>query len=135
MTTPAADLQAAVEMIRRICPPHLDRDAYGRLLARRFAAHRAAVLREAADAVLDLIGTEARLPQTISGVHRASDRLRRMADEAQPETQAHQHVWATVPASGAYGRLIGHTWTYCGICGQPPATNQPDDDATEEATR
>ncbi|MEV6146389.1 hypothetical protein [Streptomyces sp. NPDC051992] len=89
MTTPAAELQAAaVEMIRRICPAHLDRDEYGRLLAGRFAAHRAAVLREAADAVLDVIGTEARLPQTISGVYRASDRLRRMADEAQQPAPA-----------------------------------------------
>ncbi|MBT2429415.1 hypothetical protein J7F02_28315 [Streptomyces sp. ISL-112] len=45
-------------------------------------ADRAAVLNEAADAVLDIIGTEARLPQTISGVYRASDHLRRLAGEA-----------------------------------------------------
>ncbi len=64
--------------------------------------------------------------------HAALERLRFMADEAQPETEAHQHVWATVPAKGAYGRLIRHTWTYCGICGQPPSTNQPDDAAAEE---
>ncbi|MDK0525088.1 hypothetical protein [Streptomyces sp. ML-6] len=89
MSTPAAELQAAaVEMIRRICPAHLDRDEYSRLLAGHFVAHRAAVLREAADAVLDVIGTEARLPQTISGVYRASDRLRRMADEAQQAAPA-----------------------------------------------
>ncbi|WP_411095946.1 hypothetical protein [Streptomyces sp. 020-2-3H-GM] len=46
-------------------------------------ADRAAVLREAADTVLDIIGTEARLPQTISGVYRAADRLRALADESE----------------------------------------------------
>ncbi|MFJ6316034.1 hypothetical protein ACIQJW_08135 [Streptomyces californicus] len=45
-------------------------------------ADRAAVLREAADAVLDIIGTEARLPQTISGVYRAADHLRALAADA-----------------------------------------------------
>lgn len=37
----------AVEMIRRICPPHLDRDEYGRILAEKFDAYRAEVLAEA----------------------------------------------------------------------------------------
>ncbi|MBD3550845.1 hypothetical protein [Streptomyces sp. SP18CM02] len=51
-------------------------------------ADRAAVLREAAEAVLDIIGTEARLPQTISGVYRAADHLRALAaDAAAPEEQ------------------------------------------------
>ncbi|MFJ8855141.1 hypothetical protein [Streptomyces sp. NPDC102437] len=54
----------------------------------RAAADRAAILREAADAVLDVIGTEARLPQTISGVYRAADHLRRMADKAQQPAPA-----------------------------------------------
>ncbi|MFJ6319681.1 hypothetical protein ACIQJW_26725 [Streptomyces californicus] len=45
-------------------------------------ADRAAVLHEAAEAVLGIIGTEARLPQTISGVYRAADHLRRLAGEA-----------------------------------------------------
>jgi hypothetical protein len=36
----------AVEMIRRICPPHLSRDEYGRILAEKFDAHRAQVLAE-----------------------------------------------------------------------------------------
>ncbi|MFF3300942.1 hypothetical protein [Streptomyces sp. NPDC002908] len=49
---------------------------------------RATVLREAADAVLDIIGTDARLPQTISGVYRAADHLRRLAAEAQQPTPA-----------------------------------------------
>lgn len=34
-------------MIRRICPPHLSRDEYGRILAEKFDAHRAEVLAEA----------------------------------------------------------------------------------------
>ncbi|MFJ1695719.1 hypothetical protein ACIOHC_11295 [Streptomyces sp. NPDC088252] len=96
---------------------------------------RAAALREAADEIAGIDfhpNARARSLDIAAGLAR---RLRHMADEAQPETEAHQHVWATVPASGAYGRLIGHTWTYCGICGQPSATNQPDDDATEEPTR
>lgn len=29
----------AVEMIRRICPPHLSRDEYGRILAEKFDAY------------------------------------------------------------------------------------------------
>lgn len=41
----------AVEMIRRICPPHLDADEYGRILAEKFDAHRAEVLDEGADAI------------------------------------------------------------------------------------
>jgi hypothetical protein len=46
---------------------------------------RAAVLRDAAEAVLGLIGTEARLPQTMSGVYRAADLLRRLAGETQQD--------------------------------------------------
>lgn len=34
-------------MIRRICPPHLSRDEYGRILAEKFDAHRAEILAEA----------------------------------------------------------------------------------------
>ncbi|MDX3714366.1 hypothetical protein PV733_36675 [Streptomyces europaeiscabiei] len=41
----------AVEMIRRICPPHLSADEYGQILAEKFDAHRAEVLAEAADYV------------------------------------------------------------------------------------
>lgn len=37
----------AVEIIRRICPPHLDADEYGRILAEKFDTHRAEVLAEA----------------------------------------------------------------------------------------
>lgn len=37
----------AVEMIRRICPPHLDADEYGQILAEKFDAHRAEVLAKA----------------------------------------------------------------------------------------
>ncbi|WP_060887617.1 hypothetical protein [Streptomyces caniscabiei] len=37
----------AVEMIRRICPPHLDRDEYGRILAEKFDTHRTQVLAKA----------------------------------------------------------------------------------------
>lgn len=37
----------AVEMIRRICPPHLSADEYGQILAEKFDAHRAEVLAEA----------------------------------------------------------------------------------------
>lgn len=39
----------AVEMIRRICPPHLHADQYGRILAEKFDTHRAEILAEAAD--------------------------------------------------------------------------------------
>lgn len=34
-------------MIRRICPPHLDADEYGQILAEKFDAHRAEVLAKA----------------------------------------------------------------------------------------
>ncbi|MGJ5831360.1 hypothetical protein [Streptomyces ossamyceticus] len=37
----------AVEMIRRICPPHLSRDEYGRILAEKFDTHRTEVLAKA----------------------------------------------------------------------------------------
>ncbi|CAM5249047.1 hypothetical protein SGLAM104S_01575 [Streptomyces glaucescens] len=37
----------AVEMIRRICPPHLSADEYGQILAEKFDAHRADALVEA----------------------------------------------------------------------------------------
>jgi hypothetical protein len=37
----------AVEMIRRICPPHLSREEYGRILAEKFDTHRTEVLAEA----------------------------------------------------------------------------------------
>jgi hypothetical protein len=36
----------AVEMIRRICPPHLSADEYGQILAEKFDAHRNEVLAE-----------------------------------------------------------------------------------------
>lgn len=39
----------AVEMIRRICPPHLSADEYGRILAEKFDAHRVENRTEAAD--------------------------------------------------------------------------------------
>lgn len=39
----------AVEMIRRICPPHLSADEYGRILAEKFDTHRAEARCEAAD--------------------------------------------------------------------------------------
>ncbi|MFE5958937.1 hypothetical protein [Streptomyces rubiginosohelvolus] len=45
-------------------------------------ADRAAVLREAAEAVLGIIDTKARLPQTIRGVHLAADRLAVLANDA-----------------------------------------------------
>lgn len=40
----------AVEMIRRICPPHLDADEYGQILAEKFDAYRAEVLAELREA-------------------------------------------------------------------------------------
>lgn len=39
----------AVEMIRRICPPHLSADEYGQILAEKFDAHRVEILAELAD--------------------------------------------------------------------------------------
>lgn len=36
----------AMEMIHRICPPHLSADGYGQILAEKFDAHRAEVLAE-----------------------------------------------------------------------------------------
>jgi hypothetical protein len=36
----------AVEMIRRICPPHLSADEYGQILSEKFDAHRDEVLAE-----------------------------------------------------------------------------------------
>ncbi|MDP5310444.1 hypothetical protein [Streptomyces poriferorum] len=47
--------------------------------------------------------------------------------EAQPATDQHEHVWATVPANGAYAQLMGLTWTRCTTCDQQPATDQPDE--------
>lgn len=81
------------------------------------ATVRIAVLGEAAD-LFDAFDLRAE-----------ADTLRRLAAEAQqPKAEAHQHVWNSVPADGAYARLISHTWTRCGICGQPPATD-PDTEA------
>ncbi|MEV6081814.1 hypothetical protein AB0L80_43125 [Streptomyces sp. NPDC052069] len=50
--------------------------------------------------------------------HDVITEIRTALDQPQ-QPKAHQHVWTTVPASGAYGRLIGHTWTRCSICDQP----------------
>jgi hypothetical protein len=41
----------AVAMIRRICPPHLSADEYGRILAEKFDVYRTEVLRKAADRI------------------------------------------------------------------------------------
>lgn len=38
----------AVEMIRRVCPPHLSADEYGQILAEKFDEHRTEVLNEVA---------------------------------------------------------------------------------------
>jgi hypothetical protein len=43
----------AVEMIRRICPPHLSADEYGQILAEKFNAHRAEVTAEALHSAAD----------------------------------------------------------------------------------
>ncbi|MFE2930650.1 hypothetical protein [Streptomyces sp. NPDC059278] len=103
--TPSADVQAAaVEMIRRICPPHLDREAYGRLLAGHFDAHLAAVLREAADYADTLrrfdraSGTRkaAQVSENV-GILRVADALRHMADKVQ---QAAPAVADTQPEAG-----------------------------------
>ncbi|WP_326739110.1 hypothetical protein [Streptomyces sp. NBC_01022] len=51
--------------------------------------------------------------------------LGRLADEAQPATDQHEHAWATVPAHGAYAQLMGLTWTRCTTCGQQPETEAP----------
>jgi hypothetical protein len=94
--TPSAELQAAaVEMIRRICPPPLERDAYGHLLAGHFAAHLVAVLREAADYADTLrqfdraSGTRkaAQISENV-GILRVADALRHMADEVQQAAPA-----------------------------------------------
>ncbi|MFF8716193.1 hypothetical protein ACF07T_32880 [Streptomyces sp. NPDC015184] len=96
VTTPADELRAAVEMIRRICPAHLDREAYGRLLAGHFTAHRAAVLREGADALgrMDYdqdsndYGYDTYRDAWNGVVMDGADLLRRMADEAEQPTPA-----------------------------------------------
>lgn len=43
----------AVEMIRRICPPHLSADEYGQILAEKLDAYRAEVNAEALHAAAD----------------------------------------------------------------------------------
>lgn len=94
----------AVEMIRRICPPHLDRDGYGRDLDEKFAAYRTEVLREAADkfASFDL--------------HQEADALRRMADEAQQTETESDHRHTSVMARGHMDEPLGYL--ICGICGK-----------------
>lgn len=75
----------AVEMIRRICPAHLDRDQYGALLAEKFDAHRAAVLREAADALDNSERLREITDDHMRDINEAADELRRMADETQQD--------------------------------------------------
>ena len=94
---PVVDVNArdeAVEMIRRICPAHLDADWYGQFLAEKFDAYRAEVLREAADLISsaqeqierDEITKHAFLDhETVlqrDAVHDMAKLLRRMATEA-----------------------------------------------------
>ncbi|MFF2964277.1 hypothetical protein ACFVT1_36545 [Streptomyces sp. NPDC057963] len=104
-TTPADELQsAAVEMIHRICPAHLDRDEYGRLLAERFAAHRAAVLREAADEIAGIDFHPNAVARSLDIAAGLACRLRRMADEAQqaaPAVAEEQRVTADLLATSA----------------------------------
>jgi hypothetical protein len=74
----------AVEMIRRICPPHLSADEYGRILAEKFDAHRAEALREAADKLtLELAPEQPGAgPGFLLALRLAVRAMRRMADEA-----------------------------------------------------
>ena len=103
----------------------------------RLRADRAAVLREAADAIEAKAQTRYDRSHSdnsifeLKGARAVVAELRRLADEAQqPETEAHEHVPVTAldgddrPALDEHG----HTWTHCGICGQRPAP-------TEEPTR
>jgi hypothetical protein len=93
----------AVEMIRRICPPHLDADEYGRYLAEKFAAHRAEALAEVearlaamtaeADQYTAELETEGATSASTmyaqyTGLRRARDEVRRMAGEEKATAEA-----------------------------------------------
>lgn len=90
-------------------------------------ASLAAGLRAAADEIAGIDfhpNARARSLDIAGGLAR---RLRRMADEAQPDEGAHEHVWVTAldgddqPARDEAGR----TWTHCGVCGTPQDEAQP----------
>ncbi|MEW2071976.1 hypothetical protein [Streptomyces sp. NPDC007346] len=105
----------AVEMIRRICPPHLDRDQYGRILAEKFATHRAEVLREAAEAVDNTEFPDEYVDLFDNGARWASRLLRRLADDAaagvQQTTEGEAELTATL--------VINRNDSYCDGCGKP----------------
>lgn len=69
-------------MIRRICPPHLSRDEYGRILAEKFDTHRAEVLTEAID---DLTNCLRLGGLTQRGLVLARKRLIALRDGGSPE--------------------------------------------------
>ncbi|MGW1039851.1 hypothetical protein [Streptomyces sp. NPDC002547] len=50
----------AVEMVRRICPPHLSADGYGQLLGEKFDAYRVEVVAERDMEIVRWLGKKAR---------------------------------------------------------------------------
>lgn len=70
----------AVEMIRRICPPHLDADEYGRILAEKFDAHTAEVRREDAARLLDERRDHASREGFCNGIVHCANRLTEWAN-------------------------------------------------------
>lgn len=96
----------AVEMIRRICPPHLSADAYGRNLAAKFDAHRAEVLVEAAEiaeSTAALFEDSDEAAAAAGAMEGLGDRFRRMA--------AGKHVPAVTAGAPDFFQR-GHTYTY-----------------------
>ncbi|MFI6862623.1 hypothetical protein ACIBKZ_22470 [Streptomyces sp. NPDC050421] len=114
----SARLRAEVERLRTDRYPVLHRAADA-------LDGRAAALRELSSSDY---GEEAYAARELT---EAADRFRRMADEAQ-QPEAHEHTWTSVPGSGAYAQLIGHTWTRCTTCGQ--TQQQSEIEAAESET-
>lgn len=112
----------AVEMIRRICPPHLSADEYGQILTEKFDAHRAEVLNEGADEIV--AANDRLLWATQPGMHWAADLLREMATaHTQPEE-------ATAPAATATPQppvcpVCQNPGCCCRCFGKTPRTDCP----------
>lgn len=77
----------AVDMIRRICPPHLSRDEYGQILAEKFDAHRAEVLAEVGEAWPGELDHLRSLARTLTTVADAGD-----LTAVQRQLAAHQRI-------------------------------------------
>ncbi|MFK0182351.1 hypothetical protein ACIQVR_41075 [Streptomyces xanthochromogenes] len=125
---------AAAERIRENADFHLGQEMARRQLAEKAAARlavdRAAVLREAADAVRRKAVHDGE--DFCNGIDFAADLLRRMADEAQqPEAEA---VPAEAPSVCEGFQWIGQSFATCDRCDQPAWDHVGEDVPVEGAS-